>query len=62
MSTVPEALLGSAMGMEVAAVSCITNMAAGMGEQALNHEEVLVATQAAGPRMRRLIEALLDAL
>ena len=62
MSTVPEALLGSAMGMEVAAVSCITNMAAGMGEQALNHEEVLEATQAAGPRMRRLIEALLDAL
>jgi purine-nucleoside phosphorylase len=62
MSTVPEALLGSAMGMEVAAVSCITNRAAGIGGQTLTHDEVLEATAAAAPRMRRLIEALLDAV
>ena len=62
MSTVPEAMLGSAMGMEVAAVSCIANMAAGMGVQTLDHTAVLEAMQAATPRMRRLIGALLDAL
>ena len=62
MSTVPEALLGSAMGMEVAAVSCITNRAAGIGGQTLTHDEVLEATAAAAPRMRRLIEALIDAV
>ena len=62
MSTVPEALLGNAMGLEVAAVSCITNRAAGIGGQTLTHDEVLEATAAAAPRMRRLIEALLDAV
>lgn len=62
MSTVPEALLGSAMGLEVAAVSCITNRAAGIGGQTLTHDEVLEATAAAAPRMRRLIEALVDAV
>jgi len=43
-------------------VSCIANMAAGLGAQALSHSEVLEAMQAAAPRMRRLIGALLDAL
>ncbi|NLF86420.1 MAG: purine-nucleoside phosphorylase [Lentisphaerae bacterium] len=62
MSTVPEALLGNAMGLEVAAVSCITNRAAGIGGKTLTHDEVLEATAAAAPRMRRLIEALLDAV
>ena len=62
MSTVPEALLGNAMGLEVAAVSCITNRAAGIGGQTLTHDEVLEATAAAAPRMRRLIEALVDAV
>jgi purine-nucleoside phosphorylase len=62
MSTVPEAMLGHAMGMEVAAVSCITNMAAGIGSQILTHDEVLAATQAAAPRMRQLLDAVLASL
>ena len=41
MSTVPEAITARHMGMKVLGISCITNMAAGVLEQALNHEEVL---------------------
>ncbi|MDB6019704.1 MAG: Purine nucleoside phosphorylase [Pedosphaera sp.] len=41
MSTVPEAIVGRQCGLKVAAVSCITNLAAGRGEDVLSHAEVL---------------------
>jgi purine-nucleoside phosphorylase len=41
MSTVPEAIVANHMGMEVLAISCVTNMAAGVLPQKLDHEEVL---------------------
>lgn len=41
MSTVPEAITARHMGMNVLGISCITNMAAGVLDQTLNHEEVL---------------------
>jgi purine-nucleoside phosphorylase len=41
MSTVPEAIAARHMGMHVLAISCVTNMAAGVVDQPLNHEEVL---------------------
>ena len=41
MSTVPEAITARHMGMKVLGISCITNMAAGVLKQTLNHEEVM---------------------
>jgi purine-nucleoside phosphorylase len=41
MSTVPEAIVARHMGMEVLGISCITNMAAGISDQPINHEEVM---------------------
>ena len=40
MSTVPEALQGMALGMEVLGISCITNVAAGLQNHPLSHAEV----------------------
>jgi glutamate synthase domain-containing protein 2 len=41
MSTVPEAIAARQCGLNVAAVSCITNLAAGIGRGKLSHAEVL---------------------
>ena len=41
MSTVPEAIVARQCGMNVAAVSCITNLAAGLSKKSLSHSEVL---------------------
>jgi purine-nucleoside phosphorylase len=41
MSTVPEAMVARQCGLNVAAISCITNLGAGMGKSPLSHTEVL---------------------
>ena len=41
MSTVPEAIVARHMGMKVLGISCITNMAAGISDSPINHEEVM---------------------
>jgi len=45
MSTVPEAMVARQCGLNVAAVSCITNLAAGLGQGRLSHAEVLDTAQ-----------------
>ena len=51
MSTVPEVIAANHMGVQVLAISCVTNMAAGILPQKINHEEVL-ETGAHGARTR----------
>ena len=45
MSTVPEVIAARHMGMKVLAISCVTNMAAGIVDKPLNHEEVLATAE-----------------
>jgi purine-nucleoside phosphorylase len=48
MSTVPEAMVARQCGLNVAAVSCITNPAAGLDQSLLSHKEVLKTAKRAG--------------
>ncbi len=59
MSTVLEAIQARALGLEVAAFSCLTNWAAGLSGHAPNHDEVLVAGRAAASDFKRILSAAL---
>ena len=58
MSTALEAEAAAELGLEVAAISCITNKAAGLGGSTLDHTEVLTNAKLAVTRMGELLSAL----
>lgn len=62
MSTVPEVIAARALGIRVAGISCITNMAAGISAVPLDHDEVLETTRLVGDRFERLVERLVARL
>ena len=55
MSTVVEAIAANHMGMRICGISCISNLAAGMTDLPLNHEEVQEAADMAAPRFKKLV-------
>ena len=58
MSTAPEVIVARHMGIRVLGISCVTNMAAGILDQELNHQEVLET----GERVKGQFIALLEAV
>ena len=59
MSTVPEAVCASHMGLRVAGISCITNMAAGIKNAPLSEKEVLETANAASAQSCALVKELI---
>ncbi len=62
MSTVPEALAARHMGLEVLGLSCITNMAAGVLPEPLNHDDVLETTRRVRGTFTTLLEGIIERL
>jgi purine-nucleoside phosphorylase len=62
MSTVPEVIVANHIGMRVLAISCVTNMAAGILPQRINHEEVLETGMMVRDTLVRYLRALLPSL
>jgi purine-nucleoside phosphorylase len=62
MSTVPEVIVANHMGMKVLGISCVTNMAAGILPQKINHEEVLETGVMVRDTLVKFLKALLPKL
>ncbi|MGA2276662.1 MAG: purine-nucleoside phosphorylase [Terracidiphilus sp.] len=58
MSTVPETIVARHMGIEVLGISCVTNLAAGIGASPLSHEEVEETGRQVEHRLAQLLERL----
>ncbi|QQS47856.1 MAG: purine-nucleoside phosphorylase [Acidobacteriota bacterium] len=59
MSTVPEAIVARQMGMRILGISLITNAAAGMDDEPINHEEVMKMGARVSEQFSRLISRIL---
>tara|TARA_B100001248_G_scaffold262718_3_gene261504 strand:+ start:973 stop:1788 length:816 start_codon:yes stop_codon:yes gene_type:complete len=59
MSTVPEAIAANHMGLRIAALSCLTNLAAGMSDSPLTHEEVTQNAKQAEQNFCKFLEEFL---
>jgi len=60
MSTVPEVIVANHMEVKVLGISCITNMAAGILDQPLNHEEVIETANIVKKDFKALIKTVIE--
>lgn len=60
MSTVHEAVFASTLGMEVGAISCITNYAAGISPNKLSHSEVMETAELVKSKFERLVKKVIE--
>jgi purine-nucleoside phosphorylase len=60
MSTVPETILARRAGLRVAALSLMTNYAAGLSRDKLGHDQTLAVARESEDRMRRLLRLFLE--
>lgn len=61
MSTACEAIAGNHMGMKVCGISCITNMASGISNKPLSHQEVQETADRIGKQFQKLVRASIEA-
>ena len=62
MSTVPETIAANHLGMKVLAISCVTNMAAGILPQKLDHSEVIETGERVKDSLAKLLGAVIPRL
>ena len=62
MSTVPESIAANHLGVQVVGISCITNLAAGLAQQKLTHQEVIENSRSGATHMTKLLESALKKL
>lgn len=62
MSTVPEVLVARHAGLKVAAISTVTNMACGLSDEKLNHDNVLLIGQQAAHDLLRVLKTFMENL
>lgn len=62
MSTVPEAIAARQMGMKVLGISCITNLAAGISDETINHEEVMETGARVAATFKELLKRIIPKL
>ncbi len=62
MSTIPEVIVARHMGIKVLAISCVTNMAAGISDEVLDHEDVLKTADRVKGDFMALLRAVLPGI
>ncbi len=62
MSTACEAVAANHMGMKICGISCISNLAAGMGSTPLNHKEVQAAADMISEKFKALVRDVIESM
>ncbi|WP_299088201.1 purine-nucleoside phosphorylase [uncultured Metabacillus sp.] len=60
MSTVPEVIIARHAGLNVLGISCISNMAAGILDQPLSHDEVMETTEKVRSNFLKLVKSIIE--